>query len=169
MAVEEHQDVSTLADPAFWVSMGFLGFILLAAKYVWPKLTASLDAHTNKVKSELDQAKQLKEEAEAILAAAKRKAGEAENLATEILERAKFEAKQIAHDSEKEIEKEIDRKMKLAEAKIKRAEETALENVRKQAIDIAVKTAGEILAKESGKAAEKTLASSLTVISNSIN
>ena len=95
----------------------------------------------------------------------------AKKTASEILERAKFESKLIADEAAKEIEREIEQKMKLADEKIERAQNAAVENIRTKAIEDAIEVAKEILAKElqSSQTSEKSVEKSLRLIASNIS
>ena len=118
-------------------------------------MLVGLDAHSAKIKEEIEQAAKLRQEAQEVLDQAQRKANEAERTANEIIERARFDSKQIADDAEREIEREMERKIKLAEEKIGRAEAQALENIRKKAVESAVEAAKTILTNELSNKANK--------------
>lgn len=137
-----------LHDEHTWVAVGFVIFLGIAARFVFPHMGKSLDARAEGIKNEIEEAQRLKEEAQTLFAEAQRKLQEADRGAHEIIERARFESKQIADDAEKEIEAEMERKMKLAEEKIARAESNAVESVRTRAVQSAVEAAREILTKE---------------------
>lgn len=130
-----------LHDEHVWVAVGFFIFLLGAAKFVFPTMGKQLDERAVKIRAEIEEAQRLKEEAQTLFAEAQRKLQEADRGAHEILERARFESKQISDDAEKEIEREMDRKVKLAEEKIARAEASALESVRTRAIEAGIDAA----------------------------
>ncbi len=168
MAVEH--ETSLFEDPTTWVGVAIVAFLVLAVTKIWPKLAAALDGYSANIRAEIENANALKAEAQALLVQTQRKAAEAERMADEILERAKFEAKQIADEAEKEIEREIERKMKLAEDKIKRAEDAALENVRRKAVESAIEAAREILEGELAKSdkKQKLIDKSIKLISSNV-
>lgn len=157
-------------DPRGWIAIGFLLFLALAAWKIFPVMGKSLDQYGEKIAAEIQQAEALKAEAAALLAEAKKKAKAAEQNANEIIERAHFEAKLIADEAEKEIEREIENKMQLAEEKITRAKEQAIENVRKSAVEKAIAAASKTLSEEfsNSKTSDKLIEKSLQLISSDI-
>lgn len=159
-----------LIDEHTWVAVGFFMFLLVAAKYVYPPIVGALDGRTAKIKQEIDEAQKIKEEAQSFYAEAQRKLQEADRTAAEIIERARFETKQIADEAEKEIEAEIERKMKLAEEKIARAESNAIETVRTRAVEAAIAAAEQVISKElsAEKKAKSMLEKSIDVISKKV-
>ena len=129
-----------------WVALGFILFIaLLAYLGVHRKVTDSLDQRQARIKGELDEARRLKEEAQALLAEFQRKGREAEKEAEAIIAGAKAEAERITAEAKTRMEDFISRRTKMAETKITQAEAQALADVRSAAADAAVAAAEKIL------------------------
>jgi F-type H+-transporting ATPase subunit b len=129
-----------------WVALGFILFIaLLVYLGVHRKVTDSLDQRQARIKGELDEARRLKEEAQALLAEFQRKGREAEKEAEGIIAGAKAEAERIAGEAKVRMEDFVSRRTKMAEAKITQAEAQALADVRSAAADAAVTAAERIL------------------------
>ena len=153
-----------------WITVALIIFGFIAAKWVYPPMVSGLDARAVKIRSEIEEAQKIKEEAQSYFADAQRKLQEADRNAAEIIERARFESKQIADEAEKEIEAEVERKIKLAEEKIARAESNAIESVRTRAVEAAISAAKDELEKQlsTGKQAKTLLEKSINVISQKI-
>ncbi len=150
-------------DATFWSLIGLVIFIGLIVYLKVPGMVAkSLDDRAEKIQDELDEARRLREEAQALLADYQRKRQDAEKEAEEIVAAAKHEAKVIAEDAARKTADFVTRRTALAEQKIEQAEAQALEEVRAKAIDVAVAAAGQIIAQK----AKGTVADSL--IKNSI-
>src|SRR5580700_10350439 len=129
-----------------WVAIGFVIFLgLLAYLGVHRKLIDGLDARQARIKSELDEARRLRGEAQALLAEFERKGREAEGEAEAIIAGAKAEAERIAAEAKTRMEDFVTRRTKMAEAKITQAEAQALADVRSAAADAAVAAAEKIL------------------------
>lgn len=141
-------------NPYFWVLVSFLGFIALLMYYGVPGLIGqALDARANAIKAELDEARRLREEAQALLNDYQSKAKAAEQEAKSIIEQAQREAEALASESQKALAESLERRSKLAEEKIARAEAQAVSEVRAAAVDAAVMAAEKIIAgKVSGNA-----------------
>jgi F-type H+-transporting ATPase subunit b len=133
-------------DPVFWVGLAFLIFMGLLVYYKVPDLVGGmLDARADAIRKELDEARRLREEAQALLADYQHKARDAENEAKSIIEQARREAEAMAADTRKTLEESIARRSKIAEEKIARAEAQALSEVRSSAVDAALAAAEKIL------------------------
>jgi F-type H+-transporting ATPase subunit b len=129
-----------------WVALAFILFLaLLVYLGVHRKITDSLDGRQARIKGELDEARRLKEEAQALLAEFQRKGREAEKEAEAIIAGAKAEAERIAGEAKTRMEDFVARRTKMAEAKITQAEAQALADVRSAAADAAVTAAEKIL------------------------
>jgi F-type H+-transporting ATPase subunit b len=135
-----------MPGPEAWVAIAFLCFLgLLAYLGVHRKLIDSLDHRQARIKSELDEAKRLREEARALLADFERKGREAESEAAAIIASAKAEAERLAAEAKARMEDFVTRRTKMAETKIAQAEAQALADVRSAAADAAVTAAEKIL------------------------
>jgi F-type H+-transporting ATPase subunit b len=129
-----------------WVAIAFLMFLgLLAYLGVHRKVADSLDQRQARIKSELDEARRLKEEAQALLAEFERKGREAESEAAAMIAGAKADAERVAAEAKTKMEDFVARRTKMAEAKITQAEAQALADVRAAAADAAVAAAEKIL------------------------
>lgn len=147
-----------MKDPTFWVTLALFVFLgLLAYKGVPGMITAALDKRADTIRAELDEARRLREEAQAILADYQRKAKGAEQEAEEIVRLAKQEAQALAAETREKLEESLQRRTRLAEEKIARAEEQAMNEVRTAAIDVAIAAAEQIIDKKMTPAASAKL------------
>src|ERR1700743_20160 len=123
--------LEALQETENWVALGFLLFLcLLVYLGVHRKVTDSLDQRQARIKGELDEARRLKEEAQALLAEFQRKGREAEQEAEAIVAGAKAEAERIAGEAKARMEDFVARRTKMAEEKITQAEAQAVADVR---------------------------------------
>jgi F-type H+-transporting ATPase subunit b len=138
-----------LQQAEFWVALGFFVFLgLLAYIGVHRMIVKALDDRADRIKAELDEARKLKDEAAQLLADYRRKRGEAESEAQEIIAGAKAEAERLAAEAKVKIEEFVSRRTKMAEVKIAQAEAQAAADVRSAAADAAVAAAERILAQQ---------------------
>jgi F-type H+-transporting ATPase subunit b len=163
--------LDALQETENWVALAFLLFLgLLAYLGVHRKLIVSLDQRQARIKGELDEARRLKEEAQALLAEFERKGREAEGEAAAIIASAKAEADRLTAEAKTRMEDFVARRTKMAEAKIVQAEAQALADVRSAAADAAVAAAEKILAAAAkGKVAEDLLAQGIEDVRKNFN
>ena len=132
-------------DPETWVAVAFVILMgVLVYTGAFNALLGGLDSRRNKIQAELNEARRLKEEAWALLAAYQQKQQEAEQEAAGILEGAKAEAERLAVEAKAKMEEFVVRRTKMAETKIAQAEVQALADVRAAAADAAVAAADPV-------------------------
>ena len=135
-----------LQDPTFWVAIAFLGFIALLVYFKVPPLVAKqLDARADKIRNELEEAKKLREDAQALFADYQRRQHDAMQTAEDIVARAKEDAEILRKESIKELEANLTRRQELAEIKIRQAEEKAVAEVQGIAVDVAIAAAARLM------------------------
>lgn len=140
----------------FWVLVPLLLFFALVAwKGGFKAAGGALDKRADAIRDELDEARRLREEAQALLASYQRKQADAEAEAAEIVERARRDAEAMATKSRADLAERLQRRAAQAEAKIASAEAQALAEVKARAADIAV-DAAEDLIRTKMTAADKT-------------
>lgn len=145
-AADAAHSVSTFEDPSFWVAVAFLMFIGLMVYLKIPgKLTGALDARADRIRDELEEAKRLREEAQALYADYQRKAEEAQRDAEAIVAHAREESARLAERMRADLEAALERRKVQAEQKIAQAEQQAIDDVRNRAVDIATVAAATLL------------------------
>ncbi len=139
-----------LQDPTFWVAVAFLVFVVLAARPVSGALAGALDARSARIRTELEEAQALREEAQKTVAEFKRKQRDALKEAEQILDHAKLEAKRLRERAERDLEATLERRENAALDKIAQAEAEALQEVRDRAIEVALVATAKLIAENMG-------------------
>src|SRR5262245_65083166 len=130
----------------FWVAVAFLAFLASLAYYKVPRLLAkALDDRAAAIRSELDEARRLREEAQALLADYQKKHRNAGQEAEAIVEQARREAEAFAAETRQSLAETLKRRGEHAEERIARAEAEAVDEVRTTAVDMAIAAAEKIL------------------------
>ena len=147
-------------EAEFWVAVAFVLFLGVLAYFGVHKLIlSSVDQRRDRIKAELDEARRLKEEAQALLAEYQGKQHEAEGEAAGILAGAKAEAERLVIEAKGKMEEFVARRTKMAETKIAQAEAQAVSDVRAAAADAAVAAAEKVLTESvKGGVADKLVA-----------
>jgi len=139
----------SLKNPEFVVVIGFVLFLALLAYLKVPGLIGGmLDKRAEGIKSDLDEAKALREEAQTILASYERKQKEVQEQADRIVEAAKAESEIAATQAKEDLKASIARRLAAADEQITSAQASAVKEVRDTAIAIAVAAAEEVIAKK---------------------
>ena len=158
-------------DAAFWATVALFLFIGVIVYLKVPgMISRALDARAAKIRSDLDEARRLREEAQALLAEFQQKRKEAEKEAADIVAAAKREAELLLTDAHKKTEDYVSRRTAMAEQKIAQAEREAVNEVRSSAVDIAIEAARKLLADNPEiKAGEELFKSSLQELKSKLN
>lgn len=158
-------------NPENWVVLAFLIFVGIVMYLGAPKaIGRALDQRSEKIRDELDEARRLREEAQELLADYQKKARQAEDEAKAIIDQARREAEALAAETRTELAESVERRTRLAEEKIERAETQALADVRTSAVDAAVAAAEQILkAKVYGSTASTLVDESIADLKRKLN
>jgi F-type H+-transporting ATPase subunit b len=137
------------ATAEFWVLISFLVFVGVILYYKVPAMvTAALDKRAVDIARELDEARRLREEAQALLASYQRKQAEAMQEADAIVTQAKAEAERLAAETRANMQAQVERRTQLAQDKIAQAETQALQEVRAVAAEVAAGAAQRLIAEK---------------------
>lgn len=147
-----------LDNPEFWVGVAF---VLFAGLLVWKGVPAlvgkSIDERAAGIRKELDEARKLKEEAHALLADYQQRKNAAAAEAETIIDAAKREATALAAEARVSLAENLERRTRLAEEKIARAEAQATAEVRAAAIEAAIGASERIIGAKLGPDAASIL------------
>jgi F-type H+-transporting ATPase subunit b len=160
-----------LFEAEFWVAVAFVIFVAIAVYLGMPGMIArALDSRADRIKNELDEARRLREEAQALLAEYRRKQQDAEKEAETIVLEARREGERMRAEAAAKVDEFVARRTKMAETKIGQAEAQAMAEVRAAAADAAV-TAAEKILRDSvkGKLGDDLIAQGLQDVKAKLN
>ncbi|HEY9547977.1 MAG TPA: F0F1 ATP synthase subunit B [Kiloniellaceae bacterium] len=134
-----------LNDPTFWVAVAFVVFAGLMIWKARQPVLKGLDARAERIRAELDEAQRLREEAQKALAEYKRKQRDAAKEAEDLLASARHEADLLRRQAADDLTQTLARREKAAIEKIAQAEAQAVQEVRAQAVDMAIAATARLL------------------------
>ena len=140
-----------------WVLIAFILFFVLVGKKLGTALTTNLDQRKKMIENELNEAKKLREEAQAELNASLKKQKEINKQVLDIINDAKSTAKQIEADALKKSDIIIKRKEEQAKQKINNAQVEALNNIKNISAELSVKSAKVYIQNELDSKIQKAL------------
>ena len=144
--------------PGAWVALSMAVLVVIAIAVKVPAmLTGMLDSGISDIKRQLDEAKVLRAEAEALRQEYATKIANAEKDAAAMLAHAKGEAEAIVAKAEADTTIVIARREQMANDKIGAAERTAVAELRAKAADAATTAARGLIAAKHGASADKDL------------
>ena len=133
-------------DATFWVAVSFFIFFAgLVYLKVPQKVNNSLDENIDKIRKELKEAEQLKEEAKNLLSDYENKIDKSKNEVKKILDFAKKESEKNILEKTKKFHDLIDERKKNTEQKIAQLKENALKDIKNTSIKISIKAVETII------------------------
>src|SRR5262245_17527809 len=159
-----------ILNPETWVAIAFIVFVVLAGKPIVRAIGKSLDARAARIKSELDEAKALRDEAQKLLADYQRKQQAAMRDAEAIVAQARGEAERLKTEAAANLDAAFARRERMAMDKIAQAEAQAIADVRNHAIDVAVAAAEHLLKSKTDTArGERLIDSAIAELERKLN
>ena len=135
-----------IIDATFWVAVSFFIFIGLLLYFKIPqKVDQSLIENINKIKSDLENAEKLKDEAKNILSEYETKVSKSKDEIKKLIDEAKDQAEKKVIKTNDEFHKIIENRKKISEEKIKQMRKQAIKEVRNYSIEIAVQSVEKII------------------------
>ena len=139
---------SFFETPEFWVMVAFIITVGLVGKTIVQKISTAMDERSEGIRSEIEEATRLREEAQELLASYERKQRDAVEEARQIADRAKAEAEYLSKKAEQDLKNLLERRERQAKERISQAEVAAIDEVRAAAIDVALEASQRLLAKK---------------------
>ncbi|MXO93473.1 hypothetical protein GRI62_07620 [Erythrobacter arachoides] len=146
--------------PYQWVSIAMLVLLLIAflGAKVHRTIAGGLDAKIKAIRDNLDEARQLRAEAEALRQEYANKIAGAEKDAEAMIDNARREAEGIVTKAEADTAAMVARRERMAEDRIGAAERTAVAELRARAADASTRAAARLIASKHDAAADRVLA-----------
>jgi len=156
---EHHVEPSAFGlTPPAWIALAMvMVFALLIWKRVPALIGAALDKKIAGIREQLDEAAQLRAEAEALKAEYEAQAAQAGAEAATMIERARAEADSIVSKAEADAASLVERRTRIAEDKIAAAERAAVDEVRAKAAQAATAAAESLIRDKLDAGADKAM------------
>jgi F-type H+-transporting ATPase subunit b len=148
-----------LLDAEFWVASAFVIFLgILGYAGGYRKVFNALDQRNDGIRRELDEARDLRQEAEVLLHDANRRRCDTDREIDAIMDAARIEARRLITEATMLADEMSRRQTALADSRILQAETQAIAEVRAAATDAAVSAAEEMLiGSVNGESASKAI------------
>jgi F-type H+-transporting ATPase subunit b len=158
-APAEHAEATAFGlDAPGWIALAMIAVIAIM---IWKKVPGAigkaLDNKIATIRRQLDEAAQLRSEAEALKAEYEAKAAQADAEAATMIERARAEADGIVRQAEADATALVARRQRMAEDKIAAAERAAIDEVRAKAASAAAAAAERLIRDNLDATADKAM------------
>ena len=138
-----------IIDATFWVAISFVIFLAVLVYFKIPqKIIHALDENINIIKSEIDNAENLKDESKDILSEYEKKIGNAKKEIKQMIDDATEEADKAVLKTNEEFHVQMENRKKNTEDRIKQMKNQALKDIKNTSVKISVQ-AVEVLLKNS--------------------
>ena len=135
-------------EAEFWVLVAFIIFVALIFNKARKAINDILDRRSETIRVQIEEARQLREEAQATLAEYRRKQRDALKEAEAIVTRARQEADRHQQQAREALEQSLVRRRDQAMDKIAQAEADAVRQVRGMAVDLAIAATRRVIAED---------------------
>jgi F-type H+-transporting ATPase subunit b len=134
-------------DPGLfiWTIVTFLVLLGLLAKFAWTPLLVALETRQNAIRKSLDDAQQAKQELERLNAEAAQIVNRGRVEAEAIIAQSRTDGDRLREEIRAKARTEADHIVKNAERQIQLETSRALEQIRKEAVDLSVMIASKII------------------------
>jgi F-type H+-transporting ATPase subunit b len=137
-------DLATFPPQLIWLAITFLVLYVLMAKLGLPRIDRALRARRAHIEDDLDKARQMKAEAEAVIAAYERALAEARQQAQLTLKETTDRLNAEAAQRQRQTAEKLAGETAAAERRIADAKTAALANVREVAFEVALAAATKL-------------------------
>lgn len=128
-----------------WQILIFVILLFVLKKIAWKPMLTALNSREEGIKDSIEQAKNLRKEAEALVDEHKKNLSEANAQSMKIINDAKEVANKMRDDIIQKSQEESRRIVEQARAEIKQEKESAMSDLRSEVSDLAIKAAEKIL------------------------
>jgi F-type H+-transporting ATPase subunit b len=143
-----------------WAVISFVAVFLLLWKFGWPGIKAGMNARTERIKNDLDQAEAARTEAEGVLSDYQAQVADAKGEAARIIEDARQTADAMKRDLQAQAEADIAAQRSKAASDIEAAKSQALADLRGEVATIAIGAAERVVERNLDPETNKALVES---------
>lgn len=150
-------DSATFESQIVWLVLSFVALYLLMSRVALPRIATVLEERRDRIADDLDQAAQFKRQTEEAIEAYEKALAEARAKAQGIAQETRDRLKDETERQRLDIEARLAEKIADAEKKIATTRDSALQNVRTVAVDVADAIVGRLLGDNDRGAAERAV------------
>jgi len=134
-------------DPGLfiWTILTFLVLVALLAKFAWRPLLQALESRQDSIRKSLDDAKKAKQELERLHAESAEIIRQSRVEADAIVTRSRADAERLREEMKQKARTEADAIVKNAERQIQLETGRALQQIRREAVDLSVMIASKLI------------------------
>jgi F-type H+-transporting ATPase subunit b len=128
-----------------WTTLVFLSLLGILWKFAWGPILEMVQAREDGIQGTLDQAANEREEAAKLLAEHRQQMADARRQSQQMIAEGKEAGERVRKDIEEKARAEGDAMIERARASIEREKEAALDELRKESVDLALAAAARLV------------------------
>jgi F-type H+-transporting ATPase subunit b len=134
-------------DPglSIWTIATFLVVLFVLGKWAWGPILGALDAREQGIRSSIEDAARMRQEAQDALEENRRQLADARRQAQELVAEGREAANRLRRELEEKAREEGDRILERARMEIQRERDLAVEEIRSEAVELALAAASRLL------------------------
>ncbi len=130
---------------SIWTTLVFLALLGILWKFAWGPILGAVQAREDGIQETLDQAGNERDEAANLLAEHRQQMADARRQAQQMIAEGKEAGERVRQDIEAKARDEGDAMIERARESIEREKDAALEELRKEAVDLALAAAAKLV------------------------
>ncbi len=154
---ESHNPIIPEIFELVYSLIAFVVLVVLFKKFGFPAVKKGMDARTERIRADLDQAEKAKTSAEGVLAEYKKQLDDAKAEADRIIDEARKQAEKVKADVLAKTNDEVGELKSKATADIEAARSAALASLQSSVADIAIELAEKVVEKNLDRETNKRL------------
>jgi F-type H+-transporting ATPase subunit b len=128
-----------------WGTFSFVLLLIVLWKFAYPPVVKQMQARTEKIRNNIDEAQKVRNEAEQILADYQRQLADARSEANRIIEEARQAAEQLRQEMVRRADEEVAELKQRTAADLRAAQERAISELRNQVRGLALELAEKVI------------------------
>jgi F-type H+-transporting ATPase subunit b len=128
-----------------WGAVSFAVLVVLMWKFAFPSVQKAMQARTDKIRNNLDEAEKVRTEAQMILSEYQKQLADARGEANRIIEEARQAADQLRQDMVRRADEEVAELRRRSIEDLKAAQERVMSQLRLQVRDLAIELAEKVV------------------------
>jgi F-type H+-transporting ATPase subunit b len=129
----------------FWGTVSFVILFAIMAKFAFPAVNKLMQARTERIRNNIDEAQTVRDEAEQILSDYQRQLADARNESNRIIEEARQAAEQLRQDMVRRADEEVAELRRRNAEDLQIAQERAISQLQSQVRNLAIELAEKVV------------------------
>jgi F-type H+-transporting ATPase subunit b len=142
---EEHNPILPEFDELLWGSVAFLLVFLVLWRFAFPRIGEMLQARTEKIQGEMENAEETRREADRVLAEYRQQLATARDEANGIIEEARRTAEQLRKDLQDKAEREAQATVQRAQEEIRAERDRVMQELKAQVGTLSIQLAERVV------------------------